>query len=144
MSFAQEINVMKNLRHENIVRYLGIQLEDKCLNIFLEYVKTSTTREMLIYNDRYIAGGSISTLLGKFMKFPEPVIRVYTKQILQGIAYLHENHIMHRDIKGANILVDVNVRSLLPSSLTELTFRTRGLLNWLILVAPKFLRSNLS
>ena len=41
MSFAQEINVMKNLRHDNIVRYLGIQLEDKCLNIFLEYVGES-------------------------------------------------------------------------------------------------------
>lgn len=93
MSYAKEIEVMRSLNHENIVRYLGIQLEENFLNIFLEYVP----------------GGSISTLLGKFGKFPEAVIRVYTKQILSGLAYLHANRIVHRDIKGANILVDVKV-----------------------------------
>ncbi|KAF5740065.1 mitogen-activated protein kinase kinase kinase ANP1 [Tripterygium wilfordii] len=86
----EEVKLLKNLSHPNIVRYLGIVREEESLNILLEFVP----------------GGSISSLLGKFGPFPEPVIRSYTKQLLQGLEYLHNNGIMHRDIKGANILVD--------------------------------------
>ncbi|KAK9061986.1 hypothetical protein SSX86_019170 [Deinandra increscens subsp. villosa] len=86
----EEVKLLKNLSHPNIVRYLGTGREEASLNIFLEFVP----------------GGSISSLLGKFGSFPESVIRMYTKQILLGLEYLHKNGIMHRDIKGANILVD--------------------------------------
>ncbi|KAL3648939.1 Mitogen-activated protein kinase kinase kinase npk1 [Castilleja foliolosa] len=86
----KEVNLLKNLSHPNIVRYLGTAREDDSLNILLEFVP----------------GGSISSLLGKFGSFPESVIRMYTKQLLLGLEYLHKNKIMHRDIKGANILVD--------------------------------------
>eukprot|EP00163_Fabomonas_tropica_P004081 TRINITY_DN1361_c1_g1_i1.p1 TRINITY_DN1361_c1_g1~~TRINITY_DN1361_c1_g1_i1.p1 ORF type:complete len:844 (-),score=166.08 TRINITY_DN1361_c1_g1_i1:35-2566(-) len=91
-SLILEIRILQRLQHENIVRYLGIQRErDKgLLNIFLEYVP----------------GGSIAQLLSKFGKFQESVLRVYTRQILEGLHYLHVNRIIHRDIKGANILVD--------------------------------------
>ncbi|KAL8242787.1 hypothetical protein R6Q59_013089 [Mikania micrantha] len=86
----EEVKLLKNLSHPNIVRYLGTAREEDSLNIFLEFVP----------------GGSISSLLGKFGSFPESVLRMYTKQILLGLEYLHKNGIMHRDIKGANILVD--------------------------------------
>ncbi|CAK7326992.1 unnamed protein product [Dovyalis caffra] len=86
----EEVKLLKNLSHSNIVRYLGTAREDDSLNILLEFVP----------------GGSISSLLGKFGSFPESVIRMYTKQLLLGLEYLHSNGIMHRDIKGANILVD--------------------------------------
>ncbi|KAI4378874.1 hypothetical protein MLD38_016297 [Melastoma candidum] len=86
----EEVKLLRNLSHPNIVRYLGTAREEDSLNILLEFVP----------------GGSISSLLGKFGSFPESVIRTYTKQLLLGLEYLHKNGIMHRDIKGANILVD--------------------------------------
>ncbi|KAJ6380215.1 hypothetical protein OIU76_016801 [Salix suchowensis] len=86
----EEVKLLQNLSHPNIVRYLGTVREEETLNILLEFVP----------------GGSISSLLGKFGSFPEQVIRAYTKQLLLGLEYLHNNGIMHRDIKGANILVD--------------------------------------
>lgn len=39
-------------------------------------------------------------------KFNEAIIRIYTRQILLGLEYLHNHGIMHRDIKGANLLLD--------------------------------------
>ncbi|KAK1291431.1 Mitogen-activated protein kinase kinase kinase NPK1 [Acorus calamus] len=86
----EEVKLLKNLSHPNIVRYLGTAREEETLNILLEFVP----------------GGSISSLLGKFGSFPESVIKMYTKQLLYGLEYLHRNGIIHRDIKGANILVD--------------------------------------
>ncbi|CAH2038517.1 unnamed protein product [Thlaspi arvense] len=86
----EEVKLLKNLSHPNIVRYLGTVREDDTLNILLEFVP----------------GGSISSLLEKFGPFPESVVRTYTKQLLCGLEYLHHHAIMHRDIKGANILVD--------------------------------------
>jgi serine/threonine protein kinase len=71
------------------IKYWGTCIEDNYLNIFLEFVP----------------GGSISSLLAKFGPFNEAVIRAYTRQILLGLEYLHRHHIIHRDIKGANILV---------------------------------------
>ncbi|KAL5537328.1 hypothetical protein UlMin_046114, partial [Ulmus minor] len=86
----EEVKLLKNLNHPNIVGYLGTLRDEETVNILLEYVP----------------GGSISSLLGKFGAFTEAVIRTYTKQLLLGLEYLHRNGIMHRDIKGANILVD--------------------------------------
>eukprot|EP01017_Pseudomicrothorax_dubius_P011582 TRINITY_DN14363_c0_g1_i4.p1 TRINITY_DN14363_c0_g1~~TRINITY_DN14363_c0_g1_i4.p1 ORF type:complete len:374 (+),score=68.41 TRINITY_DN14363_c0_g1_i4:64-1185(+) len=63
-------------------------------------------RDNLIICLEYIAGGSIASLLQKFGPFNENITKVYTKQILEGLEYLHANGVVHRDIKGANVLVD--------------------------------------
>lgn len=77
-----EISLLEGLDHENIVQYLGYDSDEAegHLNIFLEYV----------------AGGSITSCLTKFGPFQEPLVGHFTRQILQGLRYLHNKHILHR------------------------------------------------
>ncbi|KAL4511695.1 hypothetical protein ABPG72_012540 [Tetrahymena utriculariae] len=93
-SLAKEIKEYKKLSHKNIVKYIDTELDEdeKGINIILEYV----------------SGGSIRQMLDKFGKFNEKVISIYTNQVLQGLNYLHSNHVFHRDIKGGNILIDTD------------------------------------
>ncbi|CAI9261845.1 unnamed protein product [Lactuca saligna] len=91
---GQEVSLLSRLSHPNIVQYYGSEMVDDKLYIYLEYV----------------SGGSIYKLLQEYGQFGELAIRSYTQQILSGLAYLHAKHTIHRDIKGANILVDPNGR----------------------------------
>lgn len=89
-ALKREISLLRDLRHPNIVQYLGCGSSAEYLNIFLEYVP----------------GGSVQTMLNSYGALPEPLVRSFVRQILQGLSYLHNRDIIHRDIKGANILVD--------------------------------------
>lgn len=89
-ALKREISLLRDLRHANIVQYLGCGSSAEYLNIFLEYVP----------------GGSVQTMLNSYGALPEPLVRSFVRQILNGLSYLHNRDIIHRDIKGANILVD--------------------------------------
>ncbi|KAI0480642.1 kinase-like domain-containing protein [Xylariaceae sp. FL0804] len=89
-ALKREIGLLRDLRHPNIVQYLGCSSSTEYLNIFLEYVP----------------GGSVQTMLNSYGTLPEPLVRSFVRQILNGLSYLHNRDIIHRDIKGANILVD--------------------------------------
>jgi serine/threonine protein kinase len=53
---------------------------------------------------RYCENGSLHSICKNFGKFPENLVALYMSQVLQGLLYLHEQGVIHRDIKGANIL----------------------------------------
>ncbi|KAJ9631271.1 mitogen-activated protein kinase kinase kinase [Knufia peltigerae] len=88
----QEIETMKDLEHPNIVQYLGFERKEFSVSIYLEY----------------IPGGSIGSCLRKHGKFEESVVRSLTRQTLEGLAYLHHEGILHRDLKADNILLDLD------------------------------------
>ncbi|VUC37800.1 unnamed protein product [Clonostachys rosea] len=83
-----EIDLLKNLWHDNIVKYIGFAKTTDCLNIILEYCEN----------------GSLHSICKAYGKFPENLVGVYMTQVLQGLHYLHDQGVIHRDIKGANIL----------------------------------------
>ena len=83
-----EIDLLKSLTHPNIVKYKGSVKSAESLYIILEFCEN----------------GSLHSVCKKFGKFPEPLVGLFMSQVLQGLLYLHEQGVIHRDIKGANIL----------------------------------------
>ena len=87
-SIQSEINLLKRLKHKNIVKYIDFIKSESHLSIILEFVES----------------GSLAAIVKKFGSFPESLIAIYIKQVLTGLEYLHNQGVVHRDIKGANIL----------------------------------------
>ncbi|KAI3810352.1 hypothetical protein L1987_19964 [Smallanthus sonchifolius] len=91
IQLEQEISLLSQFHHENIVQYLGTDTADGKLYIFLELVTK----------------GSLARLYQKY-EMRDSQVSAYTRQILSGLSYLHERKVVHRDIKCANILVDAS------------------------------------
>eukprot|EP00759_Apiculatamorpha_spiralis_P006889 PhF_6_TR14120/c0_g1_i1/m.22565 len=90
-ALKNEISLLSKFNHKNIVRLEGC-VEDKENN------------KMCIYME-YVAGGTLNSFMKKFPKgLPKDIIKLWTVQILAGVAYLHDQNVVHRDIKGDNIL----------------------------------------
>ncbi|KAE8147123.1 cytokinesis protein sepH [Aspergillus avenaceus] len=79
---------LRVIMHPNIVKYHGFVKSAETLNIILEYCEN----------------GSLHSIAKNFGRFPENLVGLYMSQVLYGLLYLHEQGVIHRDIKGANIL----------------------------------------
>ncbi|XBW35393.1 hypothetical protein QEN19_000959 [Hanseniaspora menglaensis] len=87
-----EMTVLEVLNHPNVVQYYGVEVHRDRVNIFMEYC----------------SGGSLASLLEHGRFEDEVIIQVYSLELLEGLAYLHQSGVVHRDIKPENILLDRN------------------------------------
>ncbi|XP_048229675.1 serine/threonine-protein kinase STY17 isoform X2 [Ricinus communis] len=91
--FSQEVYIMRKIRHKNVVQFIGACTRPPNLCIVTEFM----------------ARGSIYDFLHKqkgVFKLPS-LIKVAT-DVSRGMNYLHQNNIIHRDLKTANLLMDEN------------------------------------
>ncbi|XP_031251072.1 mitogen-activated protein kinase kinase kinase 1-like [Pistacia vera] len=79
LQLQQEISLLSWFEHENIVQYFGTDKDDKMLYIFLELVTK----------------GSLANLYQKY-NLRDSQVSAYTRQILSGLKYLHEQNVVHR------------------------------------------------
>ena len=89
MELQHEIEVMRRLHHPNIVRYLGYAQQGRFFRIYMEYA----------------SGGTISSILSKFGPMSSEQAAQVTRQTTEGLLYLHQKNIVHRDLKGDNIFL---------------------------------------
>ena len=93
-----EIRILASLSHINIIGYKEAFFDDitQTLNIVMEYAEDGDLQSKIKSNKK------------KKLFFSEETIWNILIQILEGINYLHENKIMHRDLKSANIFINKN------------------------------------
>ncbi|XP_059663162.1 probable serine/threonine-protein kinase At1g54610 isoform X2 [Cornus florida] len=89
---AREILLLRRLDHPNIIKLEGLVTSRTSCSLYLvfEYMEHDLT--------------GLTSLPG--IKFTEPQIKCYMQQLLSGLDYCHSHGILHRDIKGSNLLID--------------------------------------
>ncbi|KAG5547593.1 hypothetical protein RHGRI_013330 [Rhododendron griersonianum] len=89
--FAQEVFILRKVRHRNVVQFIGACTQSPSLCIVTEFM----------------SGGSVYDYLHKRKgTFKLPSLLRVAIDISKGMDYLHQNNIIHRDLKAANLLMD--------------------------------------
>ncbi|CUG91574.1 protein kinase, putative [Bodo saltans] len=110
---SNEIHTLSQLRHDNIVGYIGdCFLKSRYYYIIMECVP----------------GGSLGDLLQRFGKLPMNTVAKYLRDALMGLLYLHNNRVVHCDIKPHNILVTAAGRCKLSDFGSSVNKSLEGLL----------------
>ncbi|XP_059482421.1 serine/threonine-protein kinase SIK3-like isoform X2 [Neocloeon triangulifer] len=87
----REIQIMSKLRHPHIIRLYQVMETEKMIYLVTEFA----------------SGGEIFDFLVNHGKMAEPEARRIFHQIVAAVHYLHENHVVHRDLKAENLLLDL-------------------------------------
>uniref|UniRef100_A0A6T7VVI0 Protein kinase domain-containing protein n=1 Tax=Pyramimonas obovata TaxID=1411642 RepID=A0A6T7VVI0_9CHLO len=92
--FCQEVSILRKIRHKNVVQFIGICTQAQLLYIVTEFMEGGSLYE---YYRRRIGEG-----------MPPSAVAKAGLDVARGMDYLHKNHIIHRDLKASNLLIDEN------------------------------------
>ncbi|PIN03780.1 Cdc2-related protein kinase [Handroanthus impetiginosus] len=91
---AREIHILRRLNHPNVIKLEGLVTSRMSCSLYLVFE----------YMEHDLAG--LASHPG--LKFTEPQVKCYMKQLLRGLDHCHSCGVLHRDIKGSNLLIDNN------------------------------------
>ncbi|KAM0972130.1 hypothetical protein ACFX2H_019674 [Malus domestica] len=91
---AREILILRRLNHPNVMKLEGLVTSRMSCNLYLVFE----------YMEHDLAGLAAT----RGIKFTEPQIKCYMQQLLRGLEHCHSQGVLHRDIKGSNLLLDNN------------------------------------
>ncbi|XP_057253124.1 MAP/microtubule affinity-regulating kinase 3 isoform X14 [Pezoporus wallicus] len=89
----REVRIMKILNHPNIVKLFEVIETDKTLYLIMEYA----------------SGGEVFDYLVAHGRMKEKEARAKFRQIVSAVQYCHQKHIVHRDLKAENLLLDADM-----------------------------------
>ncbi|KAI5566572.1 hypothetical protein BDE02_13G029600 [Populus trichocarpa] len=89
---AREILILRRLDHPNVVKLEGLVTSRMSCSLYLVF-------EYMVHD---LAGLAASPAV----KFTEPQVKCYMHQLLSGLEHCHNRGVLHRDIKGSNLLID--------------------------------------
>lgn len=98
----REVKILKMLCHPNVLRLEEMAVERQQSDEKGKSGKKRATLYMVMpYMDHDLSG----MLTNPDITFNEAQIKCYVLQLLEGLRYLHDSHILHRDMKAANLLI---------------------------------------
>jgi serine/threonine protein kinase len=105
----QEVRILRELRHTSICSFLGTCMQQGLPAIVLECLPGGSLYNLLheAPGGRAAADGSASAVGSPTPLAPELLSRL-SLEVAQGVAYLHQSQVIHRDIKSANVLLDAH------------------------------------
>ena len=93
-NFMNECNILKRMQHPCIIQYLGVAMG-----------VAGSPHEGSIAVLMELAGTNLTHLLHRRRSLPVPLQLQFCRDVALGVAYLHANHVIHRDLSSHNVLV---------------------------------------